>query len=169
MKMTDIIPEEKWAELEREIYERFKVNACVYDENGFTFTGQKLFANPLCPAIKANPQALQAICSVAHQNMAAQAKKSGKTVVGECDAGLMKICTPVFAGREFIGVVGGCGRLAADGEVETFGVTMASGIPDEKAEELAAQCTTMDQEEIDAMTAFLEDFVARALAEQSGA
>lgn len=167
MKMTDLLPEEKWAELERELYDRFKVNACVYDENGFTFTGQKLFANPLCPAIKAKPESLQAICSVAHQNMAAQAKSTGKTVVGECDAGLMKICTPVFVDGDFIGVAGGCGRLAQDGEVEAFGVQMASGLPESEIDDMAAKCTTMNEEEIQAMTGFLEDFVARALAGQS--
>lgn len=163
VNMTDILPKEQWAQLERELYERFKVNACVYDENGFTFTGQKLFANPLCPAIKAKPESLQAICSVAHQNMAAQARSNGKTVVAECDAGLMKICTPVFAGGDFIGVVGGCGRLARDGEVEAFGVQMASGLPEAEIEGLAAECTTMDEDEVQAMTVFLEDFVARAL------
>jgi ligand-binding sensor protein len=163
--MTDIINEEKWAELEREIHDRFGVNACVYDKNGFTFTGQKLFNNPLCPAIKARPEGLQAICSTAHQNMAAMARSSGETVIEECDAGLLKICTPVFVNGDFIGVVGGCGRLPADGEVDDFAVKMASGIPEEEVRKLAAECKVMREEEAQTMAGFLEDFVREAAAD----
>lgn len=165
--MTDIISEEKWAELEREVYERFGVNACVYNGQGFTFTGQKLFANSVCPAIKARPEGLQTICSVAHQNMAAIAKNTGKTVIEECDAGLMKICVPVSVNDEFVGVIGGCGRLPEDGEVDSFAVEMAAGIPEDEVAKLAKQCTVMSNEEAEKMAKFLEDFVDGVLAEHS--
>lgn len=169
MRMTDIISEAKWAELEQEIFERFGVNACVYDDQGFTFTGQKLFANAICPAIKARPEGLQAICSVAHQNMAAIAKNTGRPVIEECDAGLLKICIPVSVNGEFIGVVGGCGRLPEGGEVDTFAVHMAAGIPEDELEKLAADCEIMETHKAEEMAEFLEGFIAGILASRTEA
>lgn len=168
MLMTDLLPKEKWAELEHEIHARFKVNAAVYDQNGFTFTGVKKFANPVCPAIKAKPEGLQAICAIAHQNMAAEARSTRRTVVGECDAGLMKVCTPVILDGRFIGALSGCGRLNEDGEVETFAVEMAIGMPEAEIEELATGCSTISERETSEMVEFLENTVARVLANGSG-
>lgn len=168
MRMIDIMPKEKWAQLELEIHERFSVNAAVYDKNGFTFTGIKKFANPVCPAIKAKPEGLQAICAVAHQNMAVQARNTNQTVIGECDAGLMKICTPVIQNGLFIGAVSGCGRLAEEGEIETFAVEMAIGMPEAEIEKLAARCKIISEKETLEMVEFLERTVARILAERFG-
>lgn len=157
MKMTDLLTKEEWAALEQELHQRWKVNACAYGADGLTFTGFKNFANPLCPAIKASPSGIPAICSVAHQNMAAQAKASRDVVIGECDAGMIKICVPVFCKDEFIGIVGGCGRLPEDGEIDTYAVEKATGLPPAEVEALAKQVTVMPAEEAKEMARFLKD------------
>lgn len=169
MHMTDLMPKEKWAELEQELNERFRVNACAYDADGFTFTGFKKFANPLCPEVKAKPEGIQAICSVAHQNMAAQARSSRKTVIAECDAGLLKICTPVQLNGNFIGIVGGCGRLSQQGEVEPYVLKKAIDMPMEQCALLAAKVEPMDPQEVQRMVDFLEQRVAGILSAQPGA
>ncbi len=161
--MTDLMSKEQWTELEQEINATFRVNACAYDADGFTFTGFKKFANPLCPEVKAKPEGIQAICSVAHQNMAAMARTKGRTVVAECDAGLLKICTPIQINGTFLGIIGGCGRKPMNGEVDGFVVEKAVGLDEHKCVELAEQVETMEDKEIEAMVDFLEGRVREIL------
>ena len=50
-----------------------------------------------------------AICAPGNQNFMAQAEKTRKPVIAECDAGLVKIAVPIFNKDEFLGTAGGCG------------------------------------------------------------
>ncbi len=147
MKMINLLSKEDWKSLEEEFHHQTGLDTNVYDSEGFTFTGLKQWANKLCPVIKANPESLRAVCSVAHQNMAQQAKQTGRTVIEECDIGLVKICVPVMMGNEFIGAVGGCGLLMEGGEVETFMVHMLTGMDESKVEKLAAGIKTISEAE----------------------
>ena len=81
MKLDDIMPIEKWVEVEREINRQSGLNAAVYDVAGVRITDYKKWANRLCPALRATEKGQESICAVAHQNIAAQAIKTGKTVV----------------------------------------------------------------------------------------
>jgi ligand-binding sensor protein len=62
---------------------------------------------------------LAAICAPGNQNFMAQARNSQKSVIGECDAGRIKIAVPIFADGSFLGAVGGCGLLPFDTTVST--------------------------------------------------
>jgi len=66
-----------------------------------------------------------------YQNIALQARKTKKPVIGECDAGLLKLTVPIFVGDEFLGVGGGCGLLTDDSEVETYLISMTIGVDEE--------------------------------------
>ena len=46
------------------------------------------------------------------------AAKSGKNIVEECDAGLIKAVVPLFKDDKLIGAFGGCGKMLDDGEIE---------------------------------------------------
>lgn len=164
MLMTDLLTKEQWTDLEKTLHDDWGVNACAYDAKGFTFTGFKNFVNPLCKEIKSYPEGIQAICSVAHQHMAQLAQNSHKTIIEQCDAGLLKICTPVFVNDEFIGIVGGCGRLPEGEEVETFTIDKAIDTPMEKIEALAKEVPTITMGKAKEMGAFLEDFIAKTVA-----
>ncbi len=164
MLMTDILPKESWQALEQEIFTRFGLNARVYDDKGFTFTGHTTWSNRLCPAIKARPQGVSAICSVAHQAMAAEARSTGAPVVGECDAGLLKICVPVLVDGVLVGVVGGCGRLLGEGEVDPFMVEKSAGITEAEVEELCTDLTPMSEAEAEAIAEELRQRVAALVA-----
>ncbi|MFZ5812746.1 MAG: PocR ligand-binding domain-containing protein [Thermodesulfobacteriota bacterium] len=164
MQMTDLLSKEQWKDFEQTLHEKWRVNACAYEASGLSFTGFKNFINPLCAKIKSFPEGIQAICSVAHQHMARQAKAARKTIIEQCDAGLLKICTPVFAGDEFVGIVGGCGRLPAGEEVDTFTIEKATGLPHDEVMSLAAQVPAITMREAEDMARFLEDFVGKAVA-----
>ena len=150
MQLTDILPLEDWAELEREIHERSGMRPRVYDVDGMGITGQIIYGNPLCARIQTTPKAQTFICAVAHNNLAAMARNSRQPVVEECDAGLIKVVVPIFVGQEFVGAAGACGKLAEEGEVESFMINRSADIPEEEIEELAGDIpstTWSDMEE----------------------
>lgn len=160
MKMTDLLPKEEWAMLEAEIFERFQLRACAYDDKGFSFTGYVAWGNKLCPSLRETEQGIGAICSVAHQNIAADAAKNKKSVVEECDAGLVKICTPIFIDDHFVGVIGGCGRLMEDSEIDPFLIQITTGMETAQVEKHAASVPAISRQQANEMVAFLEKRVA---------
>jgi len=164
MEMIDICPAQTWAALEEDIHQRFGLNARVYDSKGFSFTGHTTWGNRICPAIKAHPQAVSGICSLAQTAMAAQARDTHATVIEECDAGLTKICVPVFDGDQFVGVAGGCGTLPPGGEVESFLVEKTAGLTEDQVAELASGIPEMDAAAAATAARYIEERVAELLA-----
>ena len=157
MKLTDIMPLEKWVEFEKEINKRFGLNASVFDIDGLRITKFVSWANRLCPAIKAISKGQTFICSAAHQNIAKQAEKTGKPVVAECDAGLCKIIAPIFYKGEFLGAVGGCGLFLEGGEIDPFLVYKTTDIAEKEVEELSNDIGTISDSDAKSLTNFLEE------------
>jgi len=157
MKLTDILSKEEWAQFEKELFERFHINCTVYDTAGIAVTGMPNWCNRLCPAVKANPESLAAICATANQDFMAQAKASKKPVIGECDAGLIKIAVPIFIDGEFLGTAGGCGLLPEGGEVETFLIEKTLGLSEEEIAVLCSDLGSMTEEEAQQMVNFIDE------------
>ena len=120
IKLTDILSVEKWIELEKNIYEKFGIDTNVFNVDGFRITDFKEWVNRLCPEIKADDKGQSFICAVAHMNIAGMALKARGPVVEECDAGLLKLAVPIVVKGEAIGVVGACGVLISDSDVDSF-------------------------------------------------
>lgn len=156
MKLTDVQPTEKWLELEEEIYRRSGMRASVYDVNGVGITGKSRHANELCAEIRTTGKGQTYICAVAHQNMAAIAQNAKKTVIEECDAGLIKIVVPVFVDGEFIGAAGGCGLLPEDGEVDEFMINKTAELPEARITELTATVGTITMKAAEELAAFIK-------------
>jgi ligand-binding sensor protein len=161
MKLTDILPLEKWIEFEEEIARRFGLDANVFNTEGVRISSFKNWINKLCPAIKDTDKGQAFICAVAHMNLAAQARKSGQAVVEECDAGLLKIVVPILVDGQFLGAVGACGVLLGDGEVDTFLVNKITEIEEERAEKLAESVGAIDAAKAEAVVDFLQERIAR--------
>ena len=137
MELTDLLPLEKWAQLEVEIHERSGLESNVFNTDGIRITNNKVWVNRLCPAIKATDKGQSFICAVAHMNLATMAKNREEAVVEECDAGLVKIVIPIFIEETFLGAVGACGLLMQDGEVDAFLVNKMTEIDEETVETLS--------------------------------
>ena len=137
MKLVDIMPVERWVEVEKEINKRSGLNAAVFDAQGMRITDFKKWANQLCPSIREVDKGLKFICSVAHQNVAARVVKTHETVIDECDAGLMKFAVPIFLDNEFMGVAGGCGKLRGEGQVDAYLVHRTAGLEEARIDDLA--------------------------------
>ncbi len=152
MNLVDILPVEQWADLEREIHDRSGLDAYVYNTEGMSITEFKKWANRLCPVIKANDKGLSFICAVANQNLANEAIRKKRPVIGECDAGLLKVAVPIFVGNEFVGVAGGCGLILEDGEVESFLINKITDIDEKEIERLSDDIRRMTNSEAEQLT-----------------
>jgi ligand-binding sensor protein len=158
MELTDLLPVEKWVELEAKINRRSGLNATVFDNNHMRITDFKKWANNLCPVIKANEKGQTFIWATAQRHIAAMAQKTRKPVVEECDAGMIKIVAPIFANGEFLGSVSGCGLLQqGEGEVESFLVNKTTGIEGEEVKRLSKDVGQISKEDAEALGRFIAD------------
>ena len=119
-------------------------------------TNFKKWANKLCPVIKTDEKGQNYICAVAHQNIAAEAKRTRKPVIAECDAGLMKLVVPIFLNGDFLGVAGGCGYITENGEVDMFMISKTTGIAEEKLMDLSDDIAVMTPEQAESHTKFIQ-------------
>lgn len=163
MKLTDLLPAEKWAELEDELTGRFGLQATAYNPEGLGVTGRHVFVNRLCETLKGSPLALSTICATANQNFMAEAKSTGVAVISECDAGLVKLAVPVMANGEFLGTVGGCGLLPQGGEAEEFLIGKTTGLPDGEVAELCAGIGEAGESLLWEMAGFIEKRLAEII------
>jgi len=164
MKLTDIAPLETWARIENESFEKFGMQSSVFNVDGVRITDTKNWSNRLCPEIKSTDKGQSFICATAHMNMANQARETRKPVIEECDAGLMKIVVPIFAGDEFVGAAGGCGLLLEDGEVDAFAVNKIVELDEARIADLSGGIPAITHETAEAICRFftekIEDLVA---------
>jgi ligand-binding sensor protein len=163
MELTNLLPIEKWKELEREITRRSGLDANIFNIDGIRITDYKNWANKLCPAIKATDKGQSYICAVAHMNLSAQAKQTQESLVEECDAGLVKIIVPIFIKDEFLGAVGACGFLLEGGEVDSFLVNMTTGIDEEEIERLSADIETISIGKSRIILSFIEEEISKII------
>ena len=161
MKLTNILPIEKWVELEKEMSRRSGLNANIFDPDGIRITPFKNWANRLCPEIKANDKGQSFICAVAHQNLAIQAKQTGRSVIEECDAGIVKIVVPIFVDDAFLGTAAACGLRLEDGEVDPFLINKITGIDTKKIESLSNDISSITRKEADSLVEFIEGALGR--------
>ena len=136
MQLADLAPLERWIELEKDIHQKSGLDVNVFDTKGYRISELKNWANQLCPAIKATDKGQSFICAPAHMNIATLAMRSKQAVIEECDAGMLKMVVPIFAGNEFVGAVGACGFLLDDGEVDSFLVNKMTDISETEIKSL---------------------------------
>ncbi|WP_462267984.1 PocR ligand-binding domain-containing protein [Desulfobacter sp.] len=156
MQLTDLLSIEKWTELELELADKFNLQSSVFNPEGIRITDNPNWANSLCPVIKSTEKGQSFICAVAHMNMSNQARETKEAVIEECDAGLLKLVVPIFFKDEYLGVVGGCGLLAEDGEVDEFAINKITEMDEEKIRELSADVQTITDQAVQDACNFLQ-------------
>ncbi|MBU4317351.1 MAG: PocR ligand-binding domain-containing protein [Proteobacteria bacterium] len=156
MELTDILPLEQWKALEKEINEKSGLDVNVFNPSGYRITDFKNWANKLCPAIKDTSKGQSFICAVAHMNISTMAKQSGKPVIEECDAGLMKLVVPIFVKEEFIGAIGACGHVLDDGEADEFLINKITDIPEETVASLGQTIPRIPMEKAEALVEYIK-------------
>lgn len=160
MKLTDILPVEKWAELEEDIHNKSGLDVSVFGPDGMSITRFKRWANSLCPAVKATDKGLSFICAIANQNMSREASQTRQPLVGECDAGLVRFVVPIFVGDEFLGAVAACGAIIDHTEVESFLINKLTGIEEARIEHLSKDIYRMPDDEVEELVEYIREKVA---------
>lgn len=155
MELTDLLPVEKWVELENDIHERSGLESNVFNTDGIRITDNKVWVNQLCPSIKATDKGQAFICAVAHMNLTNQAREQKKAVIEACDAGLMKIVVPIFVDGNFIGAVGACGLLPAGGEVDSFLINKMTDIDEAEIDALAEDIAVIETNSAEEVAQFV--------------
>jgi ligand-binding sensor protein len=143
MELAQLLSIDRWGAIETDIYNIYNLQGSVFNTDGIRITETKNWSNSLCPAIKSTDQGQSYICAVAHMNMAKQAMETKKLVVEECDAGMLKLVVPIFYGKEYLGVIGGCGVLAYNGEIDDFAINKITGISKQTIQALSSKIPTM--------------------------
>ena len=168
MNLVEIMSIDEWIELEGDINRMSGLNSAVYDIAGRRVTEFTKWSNSLCPAIRKTGKGLKFICSIAHQNIAAQAAKTRKTIIAECDAGMMKFAVPIFIDGEFLGVAGGCGKLRNGSEIDTYLINRTAGLSENSVSSFAKSVKPISDDRLTGVIDYLERKVAKMIQDQRG-
>jgi len=155
MTLTDILPVEIWGTIETEANKKFGLNASVFDAAGKRVTTQTNGENRLCRAIGESADGQIHICARSHQNISGRARIGAAPVVGECDAGFIKISVPIFVEDEFMGSFGGCGLLPEGEEIDTFYIGKITGMAEAEIEEMGKDIKTISRVKSEEVATFL--------------
>lgn len=164
MELTDLLPLEKWVELEKDVHERSGLDANVFNTKGIRITDHKQWVNRFCPTVKADDRGQSFICAVAHMNVAEMAKNEKSPVIEECDAGLLKLVVPIFVDNAFIGAFGACGMILDDGEIDAFMVNKTIGMDESKIERLSHDIKHISSASVNELAAYIEDRITAIVA-----
>ncbi len=163
MKLTDLLPLEKWVEFEKELHERSGLDVNVFGTDGVRISDFKAWVNRLCPVVKADDRGQSFICAVAHMNIAEIARQTKKPAIEECDAGLVKMVVPIFVKDEFIGAVGACGLILDDGEVDAFMLNKTIDMEEDKVDSLSNDIGDVTTEELETLAGHVQAQLAKII------
>jgi ligand-binding sensor protein len=152
MELTDIMPVEDWKAIAENINRKFGMNGTVYHKDNSVLAKSAGWANKVCPAIKAGDSVV--VCSSAQQRLSKIAAENKNFATGECDAGCMKFLVPVFFKGEFVGMVGGCGRVPEGSEVDAFYIGKLLSKTKEETERLLASVNHITDEGLNAAISY---------------
>lgn len=76
-----------------------------------------VWGNTLCKLIKSTEPGLLT-CAATHKEMTKEAKATGQPVVKLCHAGMIKAVVPLYCGKKYMGMAGGCGCTPAGTKVK---------------------------------------------------
>jgi ligand-binding sensor protein len=156
MTLTGLAPWEAWVAFERDFNERSGMNCCSIDEEGVRVTAYKAWANRLCPVIRGSPRSARAICEDQTVELLEHAKSGTGAEVAACKAGLVRVFVPVRVKGRLLGMVGGCGLLPQDGEVNTIAISSTTGLGKDKIAALRRDIGRISPGEIEALVHHLE-------------
>ena len=128
-----------------------------FDMDGNRIADSHIWVNRLCPVVKENKNGQSFICSLAYQNLSSQARQTGKPVIDECDAGFVNVFVPIFIANEFVGIAGGCGLMAQDGEVDTFLISRTTGIDETELEPLSEDVNIITDEQLKSLVTYITE------------
>ena len=77
----------------------------------------------------------------------------------------MKFAVPIFVDDEFVGVVGGCGKLRGEGQVDQYLVHRTADLSEEVVAELSGDVETLPEDKLEAVVNYVEKKVDEIIRE----
>jgi ligand-binding sensor protein len=155
MELTDILTVEEWGKLTDEIFNRYGLNGAVFRSDNFRLVKSDNWANKICPIIQGGENVI--ICVLSQKNIAKLAVESKQPVLEECEAGFMKFVVPLFVKGEFLGVVGGCGCLLPDSNIDIFYLSKLLEKNEQEVEKLLSSVPQLSKEKLQEAMKFVEE------------
>jgi ligand-binding sensor protein len=159
MELTDIMSDAEWKQLANEIYEKFGFNGTVYKIDNMILAKSDEWSNKLCPTIKSGEAKI--ICASAQSGLSQIVREKKNSSTSECDAGLTKFLIPIFAENEFLGMVGGCGCLIENSDVDSFYVSKM--LKKEDVSDLSGSVRKITKEELLKAMEYVQNRINQAL------
>jgi ligand-binding sensor protein len=136
----EIMSAEKWDELLEELASDSLMATALMDTEGSILRSQGK-RNALCKLIRAKDEAKMSVCAQTSQAMLEMVRVSLTPVIEECEAGMLRLVIPVVRDGILVFQVAACGRLANDGQVETFLVSKLLDIEEADVTDLSRSVT----------------------------
>ncbi len=155
MELTDVLPLEKWVELQEDLHKRFKLNADIMDRDGKRIAGNT-WGNELCKNIRGDDKGFGAICAPSGQMFLQLMQKAREKFAEECDAGMLRVSVPIIHDGELLGAAGGCGLLLEDGEIEEFMIDMSTSMNEEEIAALAKEVNVVAEAKVAEIQEYIE-------------
>jgi len=156
-EFSKVVQEDKCRKMLEELNSNMSLNCHAWDTLGKPIL-PPIWGNTLCKAIKSTHDGLMT-CASSHKEMTKEAKATGKPVVRECHAGLIKAVLPVYCEGKYIGLLGGCGATPkgrAVSEEYLCGLGPKIGV---SVEELLAQVASVPEVDKDALKEKIEELI----------
>ncbi|MCM0753995.1 PocR ligand-binding domain-containing protein [Desulfovibrio aminophilus] len=160
--MLKILSMEQWLAVGKEIHARFGLNPSINDAQGRPLVANTVWANELCPAIRGGGDGAAEVCLEAGRHFARVLRETGKPMIEECGAGMLRIAVPVVVDDLFMGSLGGCGKVCDGGEVDEFMIRKATGLSMDDIRGRAGSVASITWGDADEIVDYLEERV-RAL------
>jgi ligand-binding sensor protein len=143
----DLLPQERWAELLRELSEELGMVATLVDSQGKILVHVGDYTD-VCIRVRNRPESLTFVCGQTSQALMKQAEKTGQPVVDLCQIGLCKMIIPLFREKVLLGAVAACSRALAGEDLDPFMVAQELGISEKEAEELLGSAPQIHEEKL---------------------
>jgi ligand-binding sensor protein len=161
MELPDIMPIEKWKQLVEDIHARFGFNGTAYYINNNVMVKSDGWANKICPAIKAGDS--RVVCATAQQHSSKKVQEEKVTVIEECDIGFTKFLIPIFVNNELTGMIGGCGCLSGNREVDSFYVSKLLKKEEEGIDDLLGSVRHITKDKLEEAISYVQGQIDASL------
>ena len=157
MDLNELMSGERWLEFGQDFCDHSGLNAFAFDDAGEHIPGKGKWANPLCPVLRGRQDRAEQVCIKAYQTVANAARQDKQIVVDKCAAGMLVLGVPIFLGGEYIGLVGGCGRLPSDAGIDKDALLRLGGMEEGLVERLAKDVGQISRYDAETWIRYLED------------
>jgi ligand-binding sensor protein len=136
----EIMSAEQWDELLEELASDSLMTSALLDSQGAVLRthGRR---NALCKMIRQEGESRTSICSQTSAAMLEMVRVTLGPVIEECEAGMMRVVIPVVRGGVLAYQVALCGRLAHDGQIETFLLSKLMRVGEDDVSDLSRSVT----------------------------